>query len=519
MTRAAAPICCVLYARSSKDLHDIAPQTQLKELRAFAQRRGYRIVGERQDAAVSANDDPPQLTALVGEFANRSRGWTVILAVDASRIARDINKAGYIAYIAGKAGCRIEYARTPSSGHAAMDLMFESFERVQAQVHSMTSKEKGLAGMRTTVELGHRAGGRAPLGYRLVHTTTGQRRQGQLVKKSTLALDPDWAPKVKRFLTLRAAGRGRKIAAELSGLGAIKQTSLIGMERNALTYAGHTVWNRHIDRKLRGERYRPRSEWLIQRGTHPALIEEEKAEALMNAALPKGRKRGTSRMDFLLTGLLFTPAGEKFAASGDDYYRVGKGRRIPADALEAIVLDQINEERDGREFVEKFIAEAKRAAASIVAAPKELEAERKSIARRLAAWVKMAEAEPGSPTIMQQLRQLEGEQERVEHAIRDSESNAKVKRWLSSMTPEDARQMIETCRIEDGATVDQRRAALAALVDRIEFDPTNGKGRVLYRVGLNGAKFDVRTAEAKELVSSYRGMVASPRGFEPRLPP
>jgi hypothetical protein len=123
----------------------------------------------------------------------------------------------------------------------------------------------------------------------------------------------------------------------------------------------------------------------------------------MKAALPKGRKRGPSG-DFLLTGFLFTPQGEKFASSGDDYYRVGKGRRIPADELEAIVLNQINEERDGREFVEKFIAEAKRAAAAIVAAPKELEAERKSIARRLAAWVKMAEAEPGSPTIMQQLR-------------------------------------------------------------------------------------------------------------------
>ena len=131
----------------------------------------------------------------------------------------------------------------------------------------------------------------------------------------------------------------------------------------------------------------------------------------------------------------------------------------------------------------------------------------------------MAEAAPGSPTIMQQLRDLEAEQERVEQAMRDSESNAKTKRWLSSMTPEDARQMIESCHFEDGATVDQRRAALAALVERIEFDPDTGKGRVLYRVGLNGAKFDVRTPEAKELANSYRGMVASPRGFEPRLPP
>jgi hypothetical protein len=206
-------------------------------------------------------------------------------------------------------------------------MMLEGMERMRAHQHAVDSKEKGLAGMRTTVELGYRAGGRAPLGYRLVHQTTGQRRAGQLVKKSTLALDPEWAPKVKRFFAHRAAGRGRKIAAGLSGLGGIEQTSLIGMERNALTYAGHTVWNRHVDRKVGGERYRPRSEWIVQRDTHPAMIEEEKAEAIMNAALPKGRKRGTSNLNFLLTGLLFTPQGEKYAASGDDYYRVGKGRR------------------------------------------------------------------------------------------------------------------------------------------------------------------------------------------------
>jgi hypothetical protein len=36
----------------------------------------------------------------------------------------------------------------------------------------------------------------------------------------------------------------------------------------------------------------------------------------------------------------------------------------------------------------------------------------------LASWIKMAEAEPGSPTIMQQLRQLEEEKARVEEAIR-----------------------------------------------------------------------------------------------------
>jgi len=48
------------------------------------------------------------------------------------------------------------------------------------------------------------------------------------------------------------------------------------------------------------------------------------------------------------------------------------------------------------------------------------------------------------------------------------------------MKPAEARQLIEAWRIEDGATVEQRRTALAALIEKIEFNPANGTGaRVL----------------------------------------
>ena len=88
-----ARISCILYARSSKDGHDIAPATQLKELRAFAESKNYRVAAERKDAAVSANDDPPELAALLKELANPDRGWEVIVAIDSSRMARDVDAA------------------------------------------------------------------------------------------------------------------------------------------------------------------------------------------------------------------------------------------------------------------------------------------------------------------------------------------------------------------------------------------------------------------------------------------
>jgi hypothetical protein len=46
------------------------------------------------------------------------------------------------------------------------------------EVHSMLSREKGLAGMAENVRRGHRAGGRAPIGYRLERIETGAIRDG-----------------------------------------------------------------------------------------------------------------------------------------------------------------------------------------------------------------------------------------------------------------------------------------------------------------------------------------------------
>jgi DNA invertase Pin-like site-specific DNA recombinase len=193
---------CVLYTRSSKDGHDISPATQRAELRAYAERKGYKIVGDFSDAAVSANDDPPQLARMLQELNNRKRGWDVILAIESSRLARDVDLAGVINYQIRKAGCRVEYSKHPTTENPAMDMMRDSMMRGFDAYWSLISKQKGLAGMKFNVENGHRAGGRAPFGYHLEHTPTGAVRQGRAVMKSRLVL-PGNAPKVKRYLVAR----------------------------------------------------------------------------------------------------------------------------------------------------------------------------------------------------------------------------------------------------------------------------------------------------------------------------
>lgn len=57
------------------------------------------------------------------------------------------------------------------------------------EVHSLMSREKGLAGMAENVRAGFRAGGRAPYCYRLVSIDTGSIRDGEPVTKTRLDID------------------------------------------------------------------------------------------------------------------------------------------------------------------------------------------------------------------------------------------------------------------------------------------------------------------------------------------
>ncbi|MGH8117664.1 MAG: hypothetical protein ACREPJ_10240 [Rhodanobacteraceae bacterium] len=130
-----------------------------------------------------------------------------------------------------------------------------------------------------------------------------------------------------------------------SGL-TLGKSSLVGLEWNALAYAGHTVWNVHATRKgsaaVGGHRRRPRSEWQIQRDTHPAFITEAEAETILKglAAYTAKRARRTSGA-YLLTGLLRTPAGARYyGESKPDSYRVRR-HYVPRVALERAVLDKV----------------------------------------------------------------------------------------------------------------------------------------------------------------------------------
>ena len=248
----------VLYLRSSKDRSDVSIDAQRRELAALASQRGLTIAGEYSDIIVSGSDEVrPGLSRLVEDMRARGRQWGTVLLLDTSRLARQPIIAVMFERDAERAGVQVVYKSIPDDDPIS-GMLLKNVLRGIDRWHSLTSKRKGLAGMAENVRQGWRAGGRAPRGYRLVSMGTGAVREGSEVEKTKLEPN-DEAPVVSEYLRMRAEGIGRGVLARQLKI-PWPQTTLNGMEWNALTYAGHTHNEHGMGGYKGGVKRRPRDE-------------------------------------------------------------------------------------------------------------------------------------------------------------------------------------------------------------------------------------------------------------------
>lgn len=358
------------YLRSSKDRAEVSLLSQRRDLEALAAQRNLNIVRWYEDAVQSGStDDRPAFRELVAALNSRARGWNTLLVYDTSRIARGRHIAQAFRYECKRRGVELIIARVPETDPISAIIIESVFEAMD-EIHSITSREKGMAGMRENLRQGWRAGGRAPWGYVLKHTPTGAVRDGRPVLKSRLEKSAD-ADQVASYLKARARGVPRIQATRENGIRKVT-TTLIDVDWNALVYAGHTVWNRHAEKKTRGQgkaRRRDRSEWIVQRDTHPALITEAQAESILAqmASSDIGRKVSAAKSssgEYLLSGLLTTSDGRPWLAAGE-YYRLRPihhkgGKWIRREMVERSLLAQVREHLRGEELVGWLLHDARR---------------------------------------------------------------------------------------------------------------------------------------------------------------
>ena len=483
--------CC--YLRSSKDRHDLSLDAQRRALQDYAHNQSLTLVAEFADAVESGKDDDrPGFQSLLRALRDPARDWAVILALDTSRIARRRHLALIFEHEAEKAGVRILYKSVPDTDPIT-GMLLRSILQAMDEWHSLTSKAKGLAGMAESIKQGWRAGGQAPRGYRLEHQPTGTLRDGQPVLRSKLVPGPE-AAAVAAYLQARAAGKPRGIASQLSGI----TGSLNELEWQALTYAGHTTWGMHHEHRpggyVGGVKRRPRAEWHLTRDTHPPLITDAEAEAILTrlAARAGLRTRAGDRV-YLLSGLLQDTHGQPFAgetSKGQAAYRQGKGRRIAARLIEGAVLDQVFADLAAPE-VAKAIADRMRQAAAPASKPRDLAGLRRKLATldgKIGKLVELiADAGTAAPAYQRAIAGMELERATLATELEQAATESHQAEVIRAWTPADVARLLASLRnaMETDLAEDRTlaaREAMAGLVDRITLDLGSRAWEIHYKL-------------------------------------
>jgi DNA invertase Pin-like site-specific DNA recombinase len=481
MTKRAA-----IYMRSSKDAADIAVEIQRPQLLGYAQTHGYSVAPEHEfvDLVLSGSGDEttrPGLFRLL--HAVRAQQLDAVIALDTSRIARDPEMSAFFHRQCEKHGVAVRYVAVPINGESAFGEAFLNVSRTFDRLHAALSREKGVAGQRANIASGYRAGGRAPYGYRIKRVDMGTKRGGAPVLKATLEPDPQTAPALRTFLKLRAQGTPRVIAMAESGV-KLSPASLIGVERNAWTYAGFTVWNRR--RKVRKSRetayqqmvMRRPDEWVRSPApTHEALITPDEAEAILGQPVRRIRRTDV-RGESLLAGLLTTPDGRTYAlADHGRAYRCGKGRRFNTAQIDRALMLRVSSDARDTAFVVRAANEARRLAATLDDDLAALRTKCKALDTQIGRLVD-AIAAGGGAALGRKVAELEAEKATVEATLAAGAERAALRQRLEALRPQDVAAWFSFAL--ESLPLEQVRERVRAIVERVELDPASGAMRVLY---------------------------------------
>lgn len=475
------------YARSSKDRKDVSIEAQLRQLRDLARSQGKRLVREFTDRVFSgADENRPGFKTLLAEIRSSTRDWWTLYLLDTSRLSRRrLTALLFEEHECKRRGIKIVYKSIPEADPIT-EMLLKSILQAMDEFHSLVSRAKGLAGMAENIHQGWRAGGRAPIGYRLKRIPTGAMRDGELVTKSVLEPGPD-APAVQAYLKGRARGVARSQLVTMAGLGEIGKSSLVDLDWNALTYAGHTVWNRHADQGT-GVKRRPRAEWLIKRDTHPALITDAEAEAIL-ARMESGRRpRYQTGSVYLLSGLLEASDGRPWHGKGQGLYGLGS-KSIAAYRVERAVLAKLASDLRSPEFIQCLVRQTQ---ATLRADPDEdigelarLSKERAGIDRRIERLTGLlCETDTPAP-LLRQIVKFEAERQGIEDAIAAAKRRIEEAKAVHLITPEHVRRLLEDMAENLAALPKpELKAFVVGIVARVTLDPGESSCCIHYRIPL-----------------------------------
>jgi DNA invertase Pin-like site-specific DNA recombinase len=354
---------------------------QLRQIRHYAEKHGYEIVAEFQEAASAFRHQERR-----HEFKRmleriQPERISAVIVHDYSRFGRDSHAAKTTRLDLEKRHVRVISVTDPVidretvAGVYMEAITYAKNEAYSREVAFHTRKGCTANVQTRDPETGwcYKNGGQPLFGYRAERLQRGEVKRGRPLVKSIWVPDEtvvagrtmhEWA----RYCLVELAGKGaslddlvvfcnktgisgrRKQFWGVSTWYALLQPSVL------MQYCGFGVWN---VRDKRG-RERPASEWVIVEKAHPALITEAEAQQVAETRKANGNKRlaaGSSRArqsQYLLSGGLFrcercganmtgyhTGSGYYYICGSQPYRKgmgCGQGVYVPQKQVEAEVL-------------------------------------------------------------------------------------------------------------------------------------------------------------------------------------
>ena len=195
-----------LYARVSSDRQDVdlSVAAQLRALRDYAERNGFRVVREYVDEAESGRiANRPQFRKMLDEAKAQDAPFEEILVWKFSRFTRKREHAVAFKSMLRRRGIRVtsitEHADDTPTGKL-MEAIIESVD----EFYSDNLAQEVTRGMREAASRGFFLASKAPYGYKRVKVQDGPK------ERPTLVIDPATAPIVKEIFEMSQRGLGLK---------------------------------------------------------------------------------------------------------------------------------------------------------------------------------------------------------------------------------------------------------------------------------------------------------------------
>lgn len=270
----------VIYARySSAAQTEQSIEGQLRVCKEYAERNGYKILGEYIDRAMTGtNDNRPEFQRMIEDSEKKSFEYVLVYKLD--RFSRSKYDNAIYKHKLQQNGVRVISA-TEAISDTPEGALMEGLLEMFAEMYSKDLSQKVKRGMRENVLKGLSIGGKILYGYKVVD------------KK--VVINEEQAPAVKLIFEEYAKGTRKKDIVE-------KLNSLGYRTNNGKKFTPNSIQDKLKNRKYLGHY---KNQYIDDEHYFPAIIDKSIFDKVQER-LPHNKRFSTKpKENFLLSGKLF----------------------------------------------------------------------------------------------------------------------------------------------------------------------------------------------------------------------